>query len=116
MGAPAHLAVPSGSNIRLDYSDAITLINSKGSTTEWGDDLGAEQERVALPTVIERLLANPVARQIERTRNITRMASVRLRSGNVSVISTRSDLAIVCGALQIIARALDLSHSRLSRS
>jgi asparaginyl-tRNA synthetase len=29
---------------RLDYSDAITLIQSKGSTTEWGEDLGAEDE------------------------------------------------------------------------
>jgi asparaginyl-tRNA synthetase len=29
---------------RLDYSDAITLIRSKGSQTQWGDDLGAEDE------------------------------------------------------------------------
>ncbi len=33
-----------GDFIRLDYSDAITLINSKGSATKWGDDLGAEDE------------------------------------------------------------------------
>ncbi|HEX8848603.1 MAG TPA: asparagine--tRNA ligase [Gemmatimonadaceae bacterium] len=29
---------------RLDYSDAITLIQKKGSQTQWGDDLGAEDE------------------------------------------------------------------------
>ncbi len=30
--------------VRLDYSDAVTLIQKKGSTTQWGDDLGAEDE------------------------------------------------------------------------
>ena len=29
---------------RLDYSDAIKLINKKGSETKWGEDLGAEDE------------------------------------------------------------------------
>ncbi len=29
---------------RLNYTDAITLIQSKGSATQWGDDLGAEDE------------------------------------------------------------------------
>jgi asparaginyl-tRNA synthetase len=29
---------------RLDYSDAIKLINTKGSETKWGEDLGAEDE------------------------------------------------------------------------
>ncbi|MEP6766269.1 MAG: asparagine--tRNA ligase [Gemmatimonadaceae bacterium] len=29
---------------RLDYGDAITLLNKKGSTTTWGEDLGAEDE------------------------------------------------------------------------
>jgi asparaginyl-tRNA synthetase len=29
---------------RLDYGDAITLLNRKGSTTVWGEDLGAEDE------------------------------------------------------------------------
>ncbi len=29
---------------RLDYGDAITLLNKKGSTTVWGEDLGAEDE------------------------------------------------------------------------
>ncbi len=29
---------------RLNYTDAITLIQGKGSTTVWGDDLGAEDE------------------------------------------------------------------------
>ncbi len=29
---------------RLEYSDAITLIQSKGSKTQWGEDLGAEDE------------------------------------------------------------------------
>ncbi|MDQ6610991.1 MAG: asparagine--tRNA ligase [Gemmatimonadota bacterium] len=29
---------------RLDYGDAITLLNRKGSTTTWGEDLGAEDE------------------------------------------------------------------------
>jgi asparaginyl-tRNA synthetase len=29
---------------RLDYGDAITLIQSKGSKTTWGEDLGAEDE------------------------------------------------------------------------
>ena len=30
--------------VRLDYSDAVTLVNKKGSSTKWGDDLGAEDE------------------------------------------------------------------------
>ena len=29
---------------RLDYGDAITLLNGKGSDTTWGEDLGAEDE------------------------------------------------------------------------
>ncbi len=29
---------------RLDYGDAITLLNKKGSDTTWGEDLGAEDE------------------------------------------------------------------------
>jgi asparaginyl-tRNA synthetase len=29
---------------RLDYSEAIALIQSRGSTTTWGEDLGAEDE------------------------------------------------------------------------
>jgi asparaginyl-tRNA synthetase len=29
---------------RLDYSDAVALINKKGSETKWGEDLGAEDE------------------------------------------------------------------------
>jgi asparaginyl-tRNA synthetase len=29
---------------RLEYSDAIDLLHRKGSTTEWGEDLGAEDE------------------------------------------------------------------------
>jgi asparaginyl-tRNA synthetase len=29
---------------RLDYSDAIALLQKKGSQTQWGDDLGAEDE------------------------------------------------------------------------
>jgi asparaginyl-tRNA synthetase len=29
---------------RLDYGDAITLLNKKGSATVWGEDLGAEDE------------------------------------------------------------------------
>jgi asparaginyl-tRNA synthetase len=29
---------------RLDYSDAVKLINKKGSETKWGEDLGAEDE------------------------------------------------------------------------
>jgi len=29
---------------RLEYSDAIELLNRKGSTTTWGEDLGAEDE------------------------------------------------------------------------
>jgi asparaginyl-tRNA synthetase len=29
---------------RLNYTDAIALVQSKGSTTQWGDDLGAEDE------------------------------------------------------------------------
>jgi asparaginyl-tRNA synthetase len=29
---------------RLDYGDAIALLQSKGSTTQWGEDLGAEDE------------------------------------------------------------------------
>ena len=29
---------------RLDYGDAIKLVQSKGSATRWGDDLGAEDE------------------------------------------------------------------------
>jgi asparaginyl-tRNA synthetase len=30
--------------VRLDYGDAITLLQQKGSETKWGDDLGAEDE------------------------------------------------------------------------
>ena len=30
--------------VRLDYTDAITLVQKKGSTAKWGDDLGAEDE------------------------------------------------------------------------
>jgi asparaginyl-tRNA synthetase len=30
--------------IRLDYGDAVKLAQSKGSTTQWGEDLGAEDE------------------------------------------------------------------------
>jgi asparaginyl-tRNA synthetase len=30
--------------VRLDYADAISLIQRKGSETKWGDDLGAEDE------------------------------------------------------------------------
>ncbi|MGE5750420.1 MAG: amino acid--tRNA ligase-related protein, partial [Gemmatimonas sp.] len=29
---------------RLDYSDAIKILEQKGSTAKWGDDLGAEDE------------------------------------------------------------------------
>ena len=29
---------------RLSYTDAVALIQKKGSTTQWGDDLGAEDE------------------------------------------------------------------------
>jgi asparaginyl-tRNA synthetase len=30
--------------VRLDYGDAITLVQRKGSTTQWGEDLGAPDE------------------------------------------------------------------------
>jgi asparaginyl-tRNA synthetase len=30
--------------VRLDYGDAVTLIQNKGSATQWGEDLGAEDE------------------------------------------------------------------------
>ncbi len=30
--------------VRLDYSDAIALVQKKGSSAKWGDDLGAEDE------------------------------------------------------------------------
>ena len=30
--------------VRLDYSEALTLVQKKGSKAEWGDDLGAEDE------------------------------------------------------------------------
>ena len=29
---------------RLDYSDAVTLLQKKGSAIQWGEDLGAEDE------------------------------------------------------------------------
>ncbi|HEY2064749.1 MAG TPA: asparagine--tRNA ligase [Gemmatimonadaceae bacterium] len=29
---------------RLDYTDAVALVQRKGSTTQWGEDLGAEDE------------------------------------------------------------------------
>ena len=29
---------------RLNYTDAVTLVQKKGSDTKWGDDLGAEDE------------------------------------------------------------------------
>jgi asparaginyl-tRNA synthetase len=34
----------SGEFVRLDYSDAIPLLQGKGSAVQWGDDLGAEDE------------------------------------------------------------------------
>lgn len=40
----APLEKVSGDFVRLDYSDAIPLIQAKGSTTQWGEDLGAEDE------------------------------------------------------------------------
>jgi asparaginyl-tRNA synthetase len=30
--------------VRLDYGDAVTLVQRKGSGTQWGEDLGAEDE------------------------------------------------------------------------
>jgi asparaginyl-tRNA synthetase len=30
--------------VRLDYGDAVKLVQQKGSTTQWGEDLGAEDE------------------------------------------------------------------------
>src|ERR1051326_548140 len=30
--------------VRLDYSEALTVVQKKGSKAEWGDDLGAEDE------------------------------------------------------------------------
>ncbi len=30
--------------VRLDYGDAVAIVQRKGSTTQWGDDLGAEDE------------------------------------------------------------------------
>ena len=30
--------------VRLDYGDAVKLVQKKGSTAQWGDDLGAEDE------------------------------------------------------------------------
>jgi asparaginyl-tRNA synthetase len=32
--------------VRLDYSDAVALVRSKGSETQWGDDLGAPDEKL----------------------------------------------------------------------
>jgi asparaginyl-tRNA synthetase len=37
----AHVAPPFP---RIDYADAVTTLQSKGSTIQWGDDLGAEDE------------------------------------------------------------------------
>jgi len=30
--------------VRLDYSEAVEVVNKKGSSTKWGEDLGAEDE------------------------------------------------------------------------
>jgi asparaginyl-tRNA synthetase len=30
--------------VRLDYSEAVEIVNKKGSAAKWGDDLGAEDE------------------------------------------------------------------------
>jgi asparaginyl-tRNA synthetase len=32
--------------VRLDYADAVRLVQSKGSDTQWGDDLGAPDEKL----------------------------------------------------------------------
>src|SRR3954462_13702277 len=32
--------------VRLEYGDAVALVRTKGSTTQWGDDLGAEDEEL----------------------------------------------------------------------
>ena len=32
--------------VRLDYGDAVKLVNEKGSSTKWGEDLGAPDEKL----------------------------------------------------------------------
>ncbi|MDQ6887129.1 MAG: asparagine--tRNA ligase [Gemmatimonadota bacterium] len=39
--------------VRLDYSDAVALVQRKGSTTAWGDDLGAEDEALIVQDYVK---------------------------------------------------------------
>ena len=40
---------------RLDYGDAVTILQAKGSAIQWGDDLGGEDE-----TVLTKLYEKPI--------------------------------------------------------
>src|SRR5690348_7164803 len=39
---------------RLDYTDAVALLQKKGSAIQWGDDLGAEDEEIGRASCRER--------------------------------------------------------------
>ncbi len=46
---------------RLDYTDAITLLNKKGSATVWGEDLGAEDESLIVEDYGSPVLRNELS-------------------------------------------------------
>ena len=43
---PARLACVAEPFVRLDYGDAVALVQQKGSETHWGEDLGAPDEKL----------------------------------------------------------------------
>jgi asparaginyl-tRNA synthetase len=43
---PARLACVAEPFVRLDYGDAVKLVQEKGSETHWGEDLGAPDEKL----------------------------------------------------------------------
>ena len=43
---PARLACVAEPFVRLDYGDAVALVQQKGSETRWGEDLGAPDEKL----------------------------------------------------------------------
>jgi asparaginyl-tRNA synthetase len=43
---PARLACVAEPFVRLDYGDAVALVQQKGSETQWGEDLGAPDEKL----------------------------------------------------------------------
>jgi asparaginyl-tRNA synthetase len=52
---PAPLAKVTPPFIRMDYGEAVKILQSKGSSVQWGDDLGGEDE-----TILTKLYEKPI--------------------------------------------------------